>query len=125
MKKSVLVFSFLFLLAFPCAAKNHFFADSIKYMDHLKSCTPHIFSYQHPFAKGFIGQNIIKGKKGDRCFVTIFMPNNQKMECNFSPPTIKILTAPSKYEAARQHKATGSNQTFENSQTQRECKVGE
>ncbi len=125
MKKSVLLFSFLFLSAFPCSAKNNFFAESMKYMDYLKSCTPHIFSYQHPLAKEFVGQNIIKGKKGDRCFVTMIMPNNQKMECNLSSSTIKILTAPSKYQEARQHKLVGANRAIEDLQTQRECKMSE
>ncbi len=74
---------------------------AVQFLDHLKTCTPYTFKYPHPLVPSFTGQNIIQGKKGDKCQVTYLMPNNLKMECEHSPATIRRMTSEAAYKKAR------------------------
>jgi hypothetical protein len=104
-------------------AAEDFYAGTIKYYDNLKTCTPYTFSYPHPLVPGFTGQNVIKGKKGDKCQVTMLMPGNLKMQCEFSAATIKLMTSEAKYKEAREHQMSGSTSDPASEKMNEECKV--
>ena len=97
-------------------------AGALKYLDNLKMCAPFTYSYPHPFVKGFRGQNIIKGKIGGNCLVSFVMPGDKRLECQFSPETVALLTNEAAYEQARQQKFTGSTSDPANTRMQQECK---
>jgi hypothetical protein len=98
-------------------------AGALKYLDNLKACAPFTFSYPHPFVRGFLGQNIIKGKMGGNCHVTFVMPGNKRLECNFTPETVRLLTDEAAYEAARQQKFVGSTSDPASKRMSEECKL--
>ncbi|HED13994.1 MAG TPA: hypothetical protein ENI62_10150 [Gammaproteobacteria bacterium] len=94
---------------------------TISYMDKLRSCTPHTFSYPHPFLKGFTGKNIIKGMRDDQCIVDYVMPNNMLMHCAYSAETIAMLTSEQKYREARTGRFSGSTSSRESKAMTKEC----
>ncbi len=76
-------------------------AAAVRYLDDLKTCTPYTWKYPNPLVPGSTSQNIIHGKKGDKCRVTYLMPNNLKADCDHSAETIKQITSESAYQQAR------------------------
>jgi hypothetical protein len=96
---------------------------ALKYLDNLKTCTPFTFSYPHPFVHGFTGQNIIKGKEAGNCLVTFVMPHDKKLECRFTPETIKLLTSEAAYEEARQQSFAFADSAPASKRMAEECKL--
>ena len=117
------VIIFLVALLMPISAQADMFDDSIIYYDYLKTCTPHAFSYPHPFVKGFTGKNIIKGKQDGKCRVEIYMPGNMKMDCAFSKSCISVLTSEEEYENARNKRLEGSSSSPKSKCMSNECKM--
>ncbi len=83
-------------------------AGAVRYLDDLKTCTPYTWKYPNPFVPGFTDQDIIRGKRGDKCQVTYLMPNDLKADCEHSAATIKQMTSESAYEQARSGEYTAS-----------------
>jgi hypothetical protein len=123
MNKIVLAVSLVIALWSPSHAGDDHDASALRYLDSLKTCTPYSFSYPHPFVRGFTGQNIIKGKMADNCLVTFIMPGDKKLECAFTPDTIKLLTSEAKYQEAREHKMSGSTSDSISKKMTEECKL--
>ena len=105
------------------AQSTDYTAAAIQYLDHLKACTPHTFKYPHPFVPSFTGQDIIKGREGDKCHVTFIMPNNLKMECELSAETIRLMTSEAKYREARAGEFQGSSSDPESKRVGQECRL--
>ncbi len=96
---------------------------TITFMDHLKTCTPHSFSYPHPFVRGFTGGNIIHGKQDDKCRVDYHMPNNLLMRCKLSARTVALMTNEQRYKDARKGRISGSSSSEESKAMTRECET--
>ena len=112
----------LLTLLLSTAHAGDFKADTLKFMDNLKTCTPHTFSYAHPMMKGFTGKNIIKGKKGSKCEVSYLMPGDMKMDCAYSSETVKYMTSEQKYKEAREGTSSGSVLDANGKKMADECK---
>jgi hypothetical protein len=123
MNKCFLAVGLGITLSSPSFASDDYEAGTLKYMDNLKTCTPSNFSYPHPFVQGFTGQNIIKGRKADNCLVTLVMPGNKKLNCEFTPETIKLLTSEAKYQEVREHRMSGSTSDPISKKMTEECKL--
>jgi hypothetical protein len=108
-------------ISFSYAASSDFCANTIKYYDNLKMCTPYTFSYPHPLMPTFTGKNIIVGKKGDKCDVVFLMPGDMKMSCRFSQETIALMTSEAKYKEARECSFTASSSDPVNERMDKEC----
>ena len=98
-------------------------AGAVKYLDSLKTCTPFALKYPHPFVPGFTAQNIIKEKVAGNCLVTFVMPGDKKLNCRFTPETVKLLTSEAKYAEARQNRYTGAASDAANQRMSEECKL--
>ncbi len=94
---------------------NTFTEGAITYMNKLKSCTPHTFSYS------LAGKNIIKGMQREKCMVDYVMPNNMLMRCAYSAETIALLTSEQKYREVRTGRMSGSSSSPESKAMAREC----
>lgn len=80
-------------------------AAHIKFYDNLKMCNPSTLSFKNPLFPDTIMQNIIDGKKGDKCLVTfLFSPDNKNV-CELSQQTIKFMTTDEKYKEMRECKS--------------------
>ncbi|HEV7613942.1 MAG TPA: hypothetical protein VGO37_18830 [Steroidobacteraceae bacterium] len=98
-------------------------AGAVKYLDHLKTCTPFTLQYPHPIVPGFTAQNIIKEKVAGNCLVTFVMPGDKKLNCRFTSETIKLLTTEAKYAEARQNRYVGSTSDAVSQRMAEECKL--
>lgn len=105
------------------SAEDDFFAGTIKYMDNLKTCTAYTFSYKHPIIPNFVGQNVIKARKDDKCQVTIVMPGNRKMECELTAETVRLMTSEDKYREARAKTMSGSSSDPVSRKMNEECRI--
>lgn len=85
-----------------------YFDGYAKYLDHLKTCTPYTWSFEHlPANPSVSGKNIIKGQLQGNCFVTEFQymeghesePTIQR--CEYSPESIAFMTSKAMYQDAR------------------------
>jgi hypothetical protein len=123
MNKIIRAASLGIVLWSPSHAGDDQEASALRYLDNLKTCTPYSFSYPHPFVRGFTGQNIIKGKMAGNCLVTFVMPGDKKLECAFTPETIKLMTSEDKYQEAREHKMSGSMSDSISKKMTEECKL--
>jgi hypothetical protein len=92
-------------------AANYPYADAIKYLDHLKTCTPYSFEYLMPNTDMTV-QNIIKGEQSGKCQVTYLMGSNSKFEskfeCELSVETIELMTRDVMYQQLRSGKPLAS-----------------
>ena len=123
MYKSLLTLSMSAALLTPAYAGNGIDAGAVKYLDHLKTCTPYTLQYPHPIVPGFTAQNIIKKKVAGKCLVTFVMPGNKKLNCQFTPETVKLLTSEEKYEEARHGSYSGATSDAVNQRMSEECKL--
>jgi len=60
---------------------------------------------------------------GGNCLVAFIMPGDKKLECAFTPETIKLLTSEAKYREAREHKMSGSTSDSISEKMAEECKL--
>jgi hypothetical protein len=123
MHKSLLTLSVSATLLSPAYAGNEIDAGAVKYLDHLKTCTPFTLQYPHPAVPGFTAQNIIKQKVAGNCLVTFVMPGDKKLNCQFTPETVKLLTSEAKYEEARQNRYSGATSDAVSQRMSEECKL--
>ena len=123
MNKFLLTLSVSATLLSPTYAGNEVDAGALEYLDNLKTCTPFTFNYPHPFVPGFTAQNIIKGKLAGNCRVTFVMPGDKKLNCQFTPETVKLLTSEAIYEEARQNRYSGSTSDPASKRMSEECKM--
>jgi hypothetical protein len=102
-------------------ASDDLSTGATQYLDHLKSCIPYTFKYPHPLVAGFTGENIIKGRQGDKCQVIYLMPNNLRAECEHGPATITRMTSESAYQEARAGEFNFSFSSNSDGPASREC----
>ena len=93
---------------------------AVQYLDHLRSCTAYTYKYPEPLARS-IAENIILGKNGDACKVSIDVPNCCMAQCAFSASAIKALTSQAKYRKARTGKFKASLSEAEEKKFGSEC----
>ena len=97
-----------------------FFQGVITYMDHLKSCVPYTFRYQNPFMPDAVSQNVIRGRSGNHCLVTM-QTGPYTWDCSFSPEAISAMTGDAKYSDARSHTLSGSSNDPSSQYLRQEC----
>jgi hypothetical protein len=107
-----------------------FFDGSIKFLEHLKTCTPFTFTYEHPFVPGAMAEHSIKGKEGNGCHVVYVVPTGQKNEvitrdCHLSDSTIALMTTEEKFKELRDWVTRGSTSDPVNVAMDRECQDSE
>jgi len=87
-------------IANPTETAGDFYSGNIEWWDNLKTCTPYVRSYLHPF---LAVQEIdtIKGKDGDLCIVTQEAVGQFIFECHYTAEGIKTMTQDSFYQDAR------------------------
>lgn len=98
-----------------------FFQGVIAYMDHLRSCVPYTFSYQNPFMPNAVSQNVIRGRSGNHCLVTM-QTGPYTWDCSFSPEAISVMTSDAKYSDARNNTLSGSSDDLPSYYLRKECK---
>lgn len=87
-------------IANPTETADEFYSGNIKWYDNLKTCSPYVRSYLHPF---LAVQEIdtIKGKDGDLCIVTQEAVGQFLFECHYTAEGIKTMTQDSFYQDAK------------------------
>ena len=123
MKKCMLTVNVIGALLSPAFAGNEADAGAVKYLDSLKTCAPFTLKYPHPFVPSFTAQNIIRGEVAGNCLVTFVMPGDKKLNCRFTPETVKLLTSEAKYAEARQNTYTGAASDAASQKMSEECKL--
>lgn len=123
MNKFLLTIGVSATLLSPVFAGNETDADAVKYLDSLKTCTRFTLKYLHPFVPGFTAQNIIRKKIAGNCLVIFVMPGDKKLNCRFTPETVKLLTSEAKYAEARENRYTGSTSDAVSQRMSHECKL--
>ena len=84
----------------PAETADEFYSGTITWYDNLKTCTPYVRSYLHPF---LAVQEIdtIQGKDGDLCIVTQEAVGQFVFECHYTAEGIKTMTQDSLYQDAK------------------------
>lgn len=92
--------------------------DGKEFLDNLKQCKPHSFSYELPSFGA--SKNEIAGKKNGLCHV-VSISKYGETTCDYSKETITLLTSDRKYREMEEGKLFGQQQTPETARMAKEC----
>jgi hypothetical protein len=103
-----------------------FFNGSIKFLEHLKTCTPFSFTYEHPLI-GDQAEHRIAGKENGACHVVYVIPTGERdrvitRDCHLSDSTIALMTTDEKFKQLRDWITAGSTSDPVNTAMDRECR---
>lgn len=117
----------LAMAAAPVCAQDlaAFFDGSIRFLEHLKTCAPFSFKYEHPLIGGQ-AEHRIAGKENGACHVIYVVPigeTNQVItrDCHLSDSTIALMTTEEKFKELRDWETSGSTSDPVNIAMDREC----
>ena len=102
--------------------KDNFYSGGIIWMDRLKTCTPFIHKFPHPFFPSVIQKNTIFGREGNLCKYIQETPGKFTLECSVDENGIRILTDDSLYADMKNHIMRSSSNEY-NEIIAKQCKM--